>query len=82
MARNITRKKSVKNLFSLLLSRRTDGFLNTQEQSIREEILSGLLTTGRAIALKGIAIYRVQGGKLMERWVVSDLHGLLEEIRG
>jgi hypothetical protein len=82
MPRNITRKESVKNLFSLLLSRRTDGFLNTQEQSIREEILSGLLTTGRAIALKGIAIYRVQGGKLMERWVVSDLHGLLEEIRG
>jgi hypothetical protein len=34
------------------------------------------------IALKGIAIYRVEGGKLMERWVVSDLHGVLEEIRG
>jgi predicted ester cyclase len=42
----------------------------------------GIAPTGRAIALKGIAIYRVEGGKLMERWVVSDLHGLLEEIRG
>jgi steroid delta-isomerase-like uncharacterized protein len=42
----------------------------------------GLAPTGRAIALKGIAIYRVEGGKLMERWVVSDMHGLLEEIRG
>jgi hypothetical protein len=31
--------------------------------------------------LKGIAIYRVDNGKLMERWVVSDLHGALEEIR-
>jgi len=41
----------------------------------------GIAPTGRAIALKGIAIYRVEGGKLMERWVVSDLHGLLEEIR-
>jgi predicted ester cyclase len=39
----------------------------------------GIAPTGRAITLKGIAIYRVQGGKLMERWVVSDLHGLLEE---
>ena len=38
--------------------------------------------TGRAIALHGIAIYRVEGCKLIERWVVSDLHGLLEEIRG
>ena len=42
----------------------------------------GIAPTGRAIALKGIAIYRVKDGKLMERWVVSDLHGLLEEIRG
>ena len=25
--------------------------------------------------------YRVQDRRLMERWVVSDLHGLLEEIR-
>jgi predicted ester cyclase len=41
----------------------------------------GIAATGRAIALKGIAIYRVESGKLMERWVVSDLHGLLEEIR-
>jgi predicted ester cyclase len=38
--------------------------------------------TGRAITLKGIAIYRVEGGKLMERWVVSDLYGVLEQIRG
>jgi len=42
----------------------------------------GIPPTGRAIVLKGIAIYQVKDGKLMERWVVSDLHGLLEEIRG
>ncbi len=42
----------------------------------------GIAPTGRPIALKGIAIYRVDAGKLMERWVVSDLHGLIEEIRG
>jgi predicted ester cyclase len=41
----------------------------------------GIAATGRRIVLKGIAIYRVEAGKLMERWVVSDLHGLLEEIR-
>ncbi len=40
----------------------------------------GIAPTGRPIVLKGIAIYRVDEGKLMERWVVSDLHGLLEEI--
>lgn len=41
----------------------------------------GIAPSGRRIVLEGIAIYRVEGGKLMERWVVSDLHGLLEEIR-
>ena len=42
---------------------------------------AGIAPTGRAIALRGIAIYRVDAGKLMERWVVSDLYGLLEELR-
>jgi len=41
----------------------------------------GIPPSGRSITLKGIAIYRVESGKLMERWVVSDLHGLLEEIQ-
>ena len=41
----------------------------------------GIAPTGRSIVLKGIAIYRVEKDQLMERWVVSDLHGLLEEIQ-
>jgi steroid delta-isomerase-like uncharacterized protein len=41
----------------------------------------GIAPSGRPITLKGIAIYRVDRGQLMERWVVSDLHGVLEEIR-
>jgi len=41
----------------------------------------GIAPTGRSIVLDGIAIYRVNGGKLMERWVVTDLYGLLEKIR-
>lgn|SRR5699024_9764062 len=42
----------------------------------------GITASGRSIVLKGMAIYRVEERKLMERWVVSDLHGLLEEIHG
>jgi steroid delta-isomerase-like uncharacterized protein len=37
--------------------------------------------TGEAITLKGVAIYRLENGKLMERWVVSDLYGLLKEVQ-
>ena len=40
----------------------------------------GIAPTGRPITLKGIAIYRVEDGKLMERWVVSDIYGALEEV--
>jgi predicted ester cyclase len=42
----------------------------------------GIAPTGQPIELKGIAIYRVEGSKLMERWVVFDLHGLIEQIQG
>jgi predicted ester cyclase len=40
----------------------------------------GIAPTGRPFTLKGIAIYRVQDSKLVERWVVSDLYGALEEV--
>jgi predicted ester cyclase len=39
----------------------------------------GIAPTGQPITLKGIAIYRTEHGKLMERWVVSDLYGALAE---
>jgi steroid delta-isomerase-like uncharacterized protein len=50
--------------------------LGTHEGDFR-----GIAPSGQSIALEGIAIYRVQDGKLMERWVVTDLHGVLEKIR-
>jgi predicted ester cyclase len=42
----------------------------------------GIAPSGSPIVLQGIAIYRVEGGRLMERWVVTDLHGLLASLRG
>lgn len=41
----------------------------------------GIAPTGRAITLSGIAIYRLERGKLMERWVETNLHSLFGEIR-
>lgn len=43
-------------------------------------VFRGIAPTGRAITLKGIAIYRLANNKLMERWVVYDLHGLIQQI--
>ena len=38
---------------------------------------NGIPPTGAAITLRGIAIYRLENGKMMERWVVSDLYSLV-----
>ena len=38
--------------------------------------------TGRFITLDGIAIYRLENNKLAERWVVTNLYGLLEKVKG
>src|SRR4051794_15754999 len=46
--------------------------LGTQERAFGD-----IPPTGRAITLKGIAIYRLEDRKLVERWVVSDVYGLL-----
>ena len=37
--------------------------------------------TGRWVTLKGIAIYRLEDSKVKERWVFTDLHGLLQELK-
>lgn len=41
----------------------------------------GMAPTGKPVSLQGIAIYRVEAGKIMERWVVYDLHGLIEQVK-
>ena len=40
-----------------------------------------LIAEGDRVVVRWTAIYRVQNGKLMERWVVSDLHGVLDQIQ-
>lgn len=37
--------------------------------------------TGQKIVLKGIAIYRIKNEKLAERWVISDVYGLLKKVQ-
>jgi steroid delta-isomerase-like uncharacterized protein len=42
-----------------------------------ERAFGDIPPTGQPITLKGIAVYRLELGKLVERWVVSDVYGLL-----
>jgi steroid delta-isomerase-like uncharacterized protein len=42
-----------------------------------ERAFGDIPPTGRALTLEGIAVYRLEDGKLAERWVVSDVYRLL-----
>lgn len=41
----------------------------------------GMPPANTEIAMDGIAIYRIENGRLKERWVVYDLYGLVEQAR-
>lgn len=40
----------------------------------------GLPATGRKASVEGIAIYRLEGGKIMERWVSTNLDALVRRL--
>jgi predicted ester cyclase len=41
----------------------------------------GVPPTGRPLTLEGMAIYRIENDRLMERWVVLDGLGSAERLR-
>ena len=41
----------------------------------------GIPPTGAPVSFEGIAIYRLSGEKVVERWVEVDMLGLLEQLR-
>jgi steroid delta-isomerase-like uncharacterized protein len=41
----------------------------------------GLPATGKRVSWEGIGILRVRDGKMAERWNVTDIFGLVEQIR-
>ena len=40
----------------------------------------GITPMGRRVALAGISVVRVDGGKVVERWGISDQLGLLQQL--
>jgi len=45
-----------------------------------ERELMGLPPTGRRISVRQIAIYRIENGKVVEEWEVSDQLGLMQQV--
>lgn len=45
-----------------------------------QSALFGIAPSGKRVRVEGIAIYRIDGGKLVECWYVSDALGLMQQI--
>jgi steroid delta-isomerase-like uncharacterized protein len=41
----------------------------------------GIAPTGRKVTIQEVAIFRLEGGKIVEQWGMPDVHGLLEQLR-
>jgi steroid delta-isomerase-like uncharacterized protein len=42
--------------------------------------LFGIGPTGRRVIYAGVAIFRVAGGRIVEGWVLGDVHGLVQQL--
>ncbi|MGE0227096.1 MAG: ester cyclase [Dehalococcoidia bacterium] len=42
--------------------------------------LMGTPPTGKAVSVHGVSVDRFEGGRIVERWLEMDLHGLLMQI--
>ena len=40
----------------------------------------GIPPTGRPVTVKGMALYRLQDGKIVEQWTIGDTLGLLQQL--
>lgn len=42
----------------------------------------GIAPTGRRVSYAGVALFRVVDNRIAEGWVLGDVHGLIQQIRG
>ncbi len=42
--------------------------------------LMGIPPTGKRLEMTGIVIYRIEGGKIVERWAQHDVFGLMQQL--
>ena len=49
-------------------------------RGVHTDTLAGVPATGRSVQLRGINMFRVQDGRVVEQWAELDMLGLLQQI--
>jgi steroid delta-isomerase-like uncharacterized protein len=44
--------------------------------------LFGIRPTNKRVSYAGVAIFRIDAGRIMEGWVLGDVHGLIQQLSG
>jgi predicted ester cyclase len=47
---------------------------------VHEGTFLGIPATGKSATIQGIAIHRIRGGKIAERWILIDTAALLQQL--
>ncbi len=42
----------------------------------------GLAATGRSVTMEGMVFWRIENGKIAERWAIIDLPAVLRQLQG
>lgn len=69
-----------RNIIEDVVSEGDRAFARLTYRGTHRGELFGIAPTGRAIEYAGAALFRFQGGRIAEVWVLGDVHGLLRQL--
>ena len=70
------------NEIELLLEEDSRVFAKLRYTGTHQGALFGIEPTGRRITYAGAALFRIRELEMFEVWVLGDLHGLLQQLKG
>jgi predicted ester cyclase len=54
--------------------------IHVQGQATHQGVLFDVPATGKTIAIESMSIVRIAGGKVVERWYIPDVIGLMQQV--
>jgi len=65
-----------------IISEEDKAFARLTYRGTQRGEIFGIAPTGKPIQYVGAAVFRFRGDKIMEVWVLGDIHGLISQLQG